>query len=394
MMTKRRTRRARGDGGYRSRGGDSWELKFPATDPATGQRRFRYVTFKGTETAARSKLRELVKQAEDGTLVASDRKTLGDLLDAWQETLTVSPKTAERYKELVRLHIRPHLGALKVQALQPMRIEKFYNDLQAGRRPDGKEGRALAPLTIRHIHRVLLKVLSKAERDRLIQSNPARQADRPKVERAEIEILTENQVREMLTKLRGRAMFLLAALGLSTGMRRGEMLALRWRDVSLDGAELTVQQSLEQTKEGLRFKPPETKHARRTISLPAFAVAALRAHKIAQAQERLSLGLGRDDDDALVFRRPDGTPMRPDMVSSEWRKMVVSAKLPKVSLHALRHTHASQLIASGMDVLTISRRLGHGAPSITLDVYSHLFKPSDGGAAAVFDKAFGGLQAE
>jgi integrase len=189
-------------------------------------------------------------------------------------------------------------------------------------------------------------------------------------------------------------MFLLAALGLSTGMRRGEMLALRWRDVSLDGAELTVQQSLEQTKEGLRFKPPKTKHARRTISLPAFAVAALRAHKIAQAQERLSLGLGRDDDDALVFRRPDGTPMRPDMVSSEWRKMVVSAKLPKVSLHALRHTHASQLIASGMDVLTISRRLGHGAPSITLDVYSHLFKPSDGGAAAVFDKAFGGLQAE
>jgi integrase len=164
--------------------------------------------------------------------------------------------------------------------------------------------------------------------------------------------------------------------------------------VSLDGAELQVQQSLEQTKEGLRFKAPKTKQGRRTISLPAFIVKELRAHKVAQAADRLALGLGKDADDALVLRRPDGSPLAPDNVSSEWRKAVDALKLPKVSLHALRHTHASQLIASGMDVLTISRRLGHGAPSITLDIYSHLFKPTDGAAAAIFDKAFGGLQAE
>jgi integrase len=106
----------------------------------------------------------------------------------------------------------------------------------------------------------------------------------------------------------------------------------------------------------------------------------------------LALGLGREPDDAYVFRRADGSPLSPDTTSSEWRRLLASRGLPKVSLHALRHTHASQLIASGMDVLTISRRLGHGTPSVTLDVYSHLFKPTDRGAAAVFDKAFGGLR--
>jgi len=123
-------------------------------------------------------------------------------------------------------------------------------------------------------------------------------------------------------------------------------------------------------------------------------VAELRAHKVARATMRLALGLGKESDDALVLCQPDGSPLRPDTVSSEWRRIVDSLKLPKVSLHALRHTHASQLIAAGVDVLTISRRLGHGSPSITLDVYSHLFKPTDGGAAAIFDRAFGGLQAE
>jgi integrase len=393
-MTTKHNRRAYGDGGYRQRG-DSWELKFPATDPATGQRKFRYVTFKGSETAARAELRKLVKQAEEGAFMAPAKQTVGSVLDAWEKTLAVSPKTAERYKELVKLHIRPHLGELKLQALRPSRVEQFYLDLQAGRGADGKEkARGLAPLTIRHISRVLLQVMAMAERDGLIQSNPARKAARPKVERTEIEILNEAQVREVLTKLRGRAMFLLAALGLSTGMRRGEMLAVRWTDLDLDAAEVQVRQSLEQTTEGLRFKPPKTRAGRRTISLPAFMVTELRTHKVTRAQTRLALGLGKESDDALVFQRPDRSPMLPDSVSSEWRKVVDSLKLPKVSLHALRHTHASQLIASGMDVLTISRRLGHGAPSITLDVYSHLFKPSDGGAAAIFDKAFGGLQAD
>lgn len=400
-MSSSQKRGRRGDGNLRQRG-YSWALKYPATDPATGQRKFSYFTLKGTKekpatkSEAVAKLRELTKDASEGAFKAPARMVFSDVLDSWDGTLHVSPKTAERYRELVRLHIRPRLGQLKLQHVRPSLIEGFYVDLLAGKRPDGSDGRPLAPRTIGHIHRLLVKIFSIAERDGLISSNPARKAERPRVERSEIEILSEEQARDVLTRLRGNAFFPIAAVGLATGMRRGEMLALRWRDVSLDRAELQVNQSLEQTKkdglkDGLRFKAPKTKHGRRTISLPAFVVAELRAHRAAQNAQRLALGLGKGGDDALVFCRPDGCPLAPNSVSTEWRRHVAALKLPKVSLHALRHTHASQLIASGMDVLTISRRLGHGTPSITLDVYSHLFKPTDRAAASIFDQAFGGL---
>jgi integrase len=183
-------------------------------------------------------------------------------------------------------------------------------------------------------------------------------------------------------------MYMLAATGLSTGLRRGELLALRWRDVDLDGCSLRVERSLEQTKAGLRFKEPKTKHGRRQVALPASVTAALRSHRKEQQEQRLALGLGRDDPDGLVFRRSCGKPMRPDNVSGEWRRLVGVLKLPKVTLHAWRHTHASQLISLGMDILTVSRRLGHGSPSITLNVYGHLFKGSDDRAAERIDAAF------
>lgn len=389
-MTNSRKRRERGHGSYRQRG-DSWELKFPATDPATGERKFRYLTFKGTKTEAAAKLRSLTKEAAEGAYKAPARTTFGAVLDTWDGTLNVSPKTAERYRELVRLHIRPRLGDVKLQDIRPSVLDRFYVDLLTGERSGGSKARPLAPRTIGHIHRLLVRILSIAERDGLVSTNPARQTVRPKVERSEVEILNEEQAREVLTKLRGRPIFLIAAVGLATGMRRGEMLALRWRDVDLEAGHLQVNQALEETKEGLRFKAPKTKHGRRTISLPSFVIAELRAHKASQGEQRLALGLGKPGGDALVFCKPDGLPLAPDSVSDDWRRHVRTLELPRVSLHALRHTHASQLIASGVDILTISRRLGHGTPSITLDVYSHLFKPTDRGAAAIFDHAFGTL---
>ena len=222
----------------------------------------------------------------------------------------------------------------------------------------------------------------------LIAVNPLSAVEPPRVEAQEIEILSEQQARDLLRTLRGRSFYLVAALGLATGMRRGEMLALRWKDVDLDGAKLKVEQSLEQTRAGLRFKSPKTKHGRRSISLPTWIVADLRHHWKAHQEHRLKLGMGRSPDDGLVLGSWDGAPRHPDALSRNWARLIRELKLPKVTLHALRHTHASQLIASGMDVLTISRRLGHGSPTITLSVYGHLFSNTDDRAAKVMDAAF------
>jgi integrase len=300
----------------------------------------------------------------------------------------VSRKTGERYRELMATHVVPRLGTLPLQKLRPVRLSELYATLL---REGRGEGRGLAPRTVGHVHRVLHKALAVAVDEELLSSNPAGRVKPPRVEAAEIEILAEGQVAAVLGKLQGRPLYPIVALALATGLRRGELLALAWGNVDLDAARLRVERSLEQTKAGLRFKPPKTRHGRRSLSLPAWVVRDLRAHRKARQEQRMKLGLGQLPDDALVFANPEGEPRSPNAMSKEWVRTAAQLKLPAVTFHAFRHTHASQLIAAGMDVLTISRRLGHGSPTITLGVYGHLFSNTDDEAARIMDRAFGAI---
>ena len=183
----------------------------------------------------------------------------------------------------------------------------------------------------------------------------------------------------------------LVVTALGTGMRRGELLALRWIDVDLDGNKLRIERALEETKAGLRVKPPKTAYGKRTITLPASVVDVLRDCRRQQVEKRLALGLGKFAKDALVFPQADGTPRSPRRFSKQWAEAVEQLRLPKVSFHALRHPHASALIAHKADVLTISRRLGHGSAAITLRIYGHIFNATDDAAASAMDAAPGGL---
>ena len=164
-------------------------------------------------------------------------------------------------------------------------------------------------------------------------------------------------------------------------MRRGELLALRWEDIDLKHATLKVERSLEETAAGLRFKGPKTAHGRRTITLPASAIDVLGTHRRQQLELRMALGQGRPERSALVFSTIEGAPLSPDNLSRDWRRVTLAKGLPRVKFHSLRHSHASALIASGLDVLTVSRRLGHGSPTVTLTTYAHLFSKTDVAAA-------------
>jgi len=165
---------------------------------------------------------------------------------------------------------------------------------------------------------------------------------------------------------------------------------LRWCDVDLDAGRLRVEQALEETQaHGIRVKAPKTRNGRRTIALPASTVAELRVHWCEQQEQRLAAGLGKAPEASPVFADLDGRFLSPNVLTKKWPRVMAAIGCPEITLHSLRHTHASMLIASGMDVLTISRRLGHGSPTITLKVYGHLIAGTDDRAAQIMERAFG-----
>ncbi len=376
-------------GNITRRGANSWRLKFEAgaRDPVTGKRRTRFVTVRGTKKAAQAELIRLLAEVGDGTAVDPSKITVAEYVRGWLDSAThLAPKTLERYRELAEHQIIPHLGTTLLQKLRPAQIAEWHALLL---RAGGRNGRPLAPRTVGHAHRVLHAALARAAKLETVSRNVAGVLSPPKVEASEVECLAESQIGDVLGKLKDHHLHPLVVVALGTGMRRGELCALQWRHVDLDAASIQVERSLEETNEGLRVKSPKSRHGRRRISLPGSVVDTLRSHRVKQAELRLALGVGRPSPDDLVFAREDGSPLSPDRLSQQWRRLANLLGLPPVTWHAFRHSHASALIAAGLDILTISRRLGHGSPAITLNIYAHLFSNTDAAAAKAMDAALG-----
>jgi integrase len=197
--------------------------------------------------------------------------------------------------------------------------------------------------------------------------NPAEQVKPPRSPRKEIAILTKPEVAALLRTAEQSPLYLLVLVAITTGMRRGELLALRWSDLDLKVARLTVNQSLEQVGGKTTFKSPKTATGRRTITLPAIAVEALAAHRKVQAAERLRLGLGKAD---LVFTREDGEHLDPSGITKAFDQLIKSAGVRRITFHGLRHTHISHQLIDGEHVKIVSERAGHANVSITLSLYA------------------------
>jgi integrase len=367
------------------RGKSSWRVKFDLAPDASGRRNTRFVTVKGKRQDAQRELTRLLGAAHAGTLAEPSATTVADYLRAWLDGAPeLANKTRERYRQLAEQQIIPHLGSLMLQKLRPAHVADWHTTLL---KSGGKAGAPLSSLTTGHAHRVLHGALARAVKSELLSRNVASAIAPPQVAQQEIGSLKADEVATVLKALDGHPLQPIAILALSSGARRGELLALPWDRVDLDKATMRIEHSLEQTRAGLKLKAPKTRTSRRTVSLPPSAVEALRAHRRKQLEIRIALGQGKPDADTLVFCRIDGDPIPPNDLSRDWARFVKSRKLPRVSFHGLRHSHVSALIARGVDVLTISRRIGHTNAATTLRVYGHMFEQNDSTAVDAIEAA-------
>ena len=374
-------------GHIRQRGPNAWELKYDAgTDPITGQRITKYKTVRGIKRDAQRELRDAISAVENGTYADPGKLTTRDWLMQWLDEAkhSVGGRTLQRYREIVELHLIPGLGSIPLGKVAPVHIQQYYATALATGRRDGTGG--LSAQTVVHHDRVLNVALKRARSLRLIAGNPVEDVSRQKVTRPEIEVLSAAQAAALMEAARATRMYPIIVLALGTGMRRGEILGLRWSDLDIDGGRLTVARALEQTKAGLAFKQPKTKRSRRTIAMPGAGIDVMRAHRAQQAADRLALGMGRAPD-GLVFTRIDGDPIQPDSITKMFARTAARAGVGEVSFHGLRHTHATDLLRAGVHPKVASERLGHASIAITLDTYSHVIPGLQEDAAQRIDGA-------
>lgn len=306
-----------------------------------------------------------LKARDDGLPAITERQTVAQFMQSWLLATRPSLRanTWVRYEQYVRLHIIPTLGKMTLTALTPQHLQRLYADrLEAG----------LSPTTVHHLHAALHKALDQAVRWNLVARNVADLVDPPRDRHFEIATLSPEQARTLLDTAAGNRLEALYVLALTTGMRQGEILGLRWRHVDLDGASLQVRGSLQRLEGKLTVASTKTEHSQRQVSLTSSAVAALRRHRRGQAEERLHLGAAWQADD-LVFTNEIGAPIGASrLLRGSFHPLLRRAGLSRMRFHDLRHSAATLLLGQGTHPKIVAELLGHSKISTTMDLYSHV----------------------
>ena len=311
----------------------------------------------------------------------------GDYLESWLSQVRgrVRGRTYSGYAGLLRRYAIPALAEVPLKDLHPLHLQHLYGALLehgAGGYRD-----RLSASTVSNLHRVLVQSLGWAERFGLLERSPAKAARPPRPRRAEPKVVDPALAARILEASAGTRLELPVAFALATGMRRGEILGLRWSDLAPDLSVAHVRRSLQATGGALVFEEPKTKRSRRSVALPAFLHPYLERQRADQVRRMQVLG-DRWTCSDLVIDAGDGAPVNPDSMSSAWRFLVIRSGLPHVRFHDLRHAHATLLLCQGVHPKVVSERLGHATVGITLDIYSHVIPGMQAEAARAFDRLF------
>jgi integrase len=356
-------------------------------DPATGRRRQRTKGGFTTRKAAEEALAAAVTAIGVGTFVAPDPQSVGEWIDSWLETMApkVRASTLRDYR-MGLTRVKDHLGHKRLQDLRPLDIERLYATLL---REGHRFGGGLAPKTVRNVHIALRRSLADAERFGIVPRNVARLVKPPAVTRPELATWTADDVRTFLAAVADDRLAALYRVMVTTGLRRGEALALHWSAVDLDAGRLVIDRSLVVVDDVVTWSTPKTARSRRSVAMDADTVAALRGHRARQLEERVGAGSAWKDEN-VVFCDELGAPLHPDRFSRTFQRATKRAGVPLIRLHDLRHTWATLALQAGVHPKVVSERLGHATTAITLDIYSHVQPTLDAEAAGTVANLFAG----
>ena len=373
-------RRGKGEGSITQLRDGRWQARVTYWEDG---RRKRKAFYGRTRREAQDKLRKALADLEAGLPLPDERVTVGEYLNLWLENTargSVRPSTYESYARLVRLHIVPSIGKLRLARLSPRHLTVLYREVM---------DKGLSPRTAQYIHAVLHRALRQAVRWNMIARNPADLVDAPRPRRKEITPLTPEQVRALLESAQGDRYEALYVLAVTTGLRLGELLGLKWTDVDWESGEIRVRRTLLRTANGLLQQPTKSGKGR-VVKLPTLAVDALRRHRTRQSEERSVAGQAWDDQ-GLIFPNQIGRPTdRQNLVRRSFKRLLAKAGLPDIRFHDLRHTSATLLLAQGVHPKVVQERLGHSNISVTLDIYSHVLPDLQKEAADQLDRVLAG----
>jgi len=375
-------------GGIRKRGEKSYLVCISlGKDPSTGKYKYLNQTVRGTLQEAKAHRAKLIHEIAGGTFVTPSKLTLGEYLERWLKEYAranLAPRTAEGYELIIRRHLIPALGRIKLSALKPEHVQRYIAEKLSSGRADGKGG--LSRRTVRHHYMALHTALRHAVKLGLLSRNAADGVSPPSCSRHEWHCFDESELNRLLEAAKTSPYYVFFYQALFTGMRRSELLGLRWRDVDLVLCEAHVSRSLHQLRTGeIVIRPPKSKQGFRTVDLPLSAALLLQDYKDKQAVQRVVKGTRLSEDD-LIFSNVEGKPLLPNTVTHAWVKLVRRAGLKGVRLHDCRHSHASIMLKQGTHPKVVQERLGHASIQVTIDIYSHVAPGIQKAAAENFDK--------
>ena len=378
-------RRANGEGNLRKRKDGRWEGRYTAgRDPETGKAIYKNVLGK-TQAEAKAKLKQAIEEAKGLDAAKVGRYTIGQWMDVWFEhyaKVKVRPSSHQTYRGYIDNHIKPNIGKIPLEKLTSLELQKFYKKLLEKGRVDRLESRnqakGLSPKTVWNIHQIISSAMKLAQEQKLIASNPAEGCALPRMGHQEMKTLPVEQLHSFLREAKDSGVFELYYLELATGLRRGELLGLKWEDIDLERGDLRVRRQIARINGEVVEAPLKTKNAYRTLPLAEDTVSILLEQKKKVAGS------------PWVFPSSTGGPISPDSVLHMLHRVLKRAGLPRIRFHDLRHTFATLALQNGVDVKTVSGMLGHFSAGFTLDPYAHVTTASQRQAAKTMGSVLSG----